>query len=455
MAGALPRGLVSNTDCVSSDLQAPGTVEIEDVAKLWRVYTTTKVTLKRGAGRRLENLFWRIWSNGRISSTITGSTLATLFTQISDESPLWTRDREELGSILRDSSPKLPPTPGLHSPSSPSKDGSATHMSRLYSERGCQTSLPPSILKKPSRSSPSTQTPRKSSKVVFTPGESSDDGKILKPYPPRPCVRRKVKRNLTPQAQPTVRSERTIRVSNPSSMQYPENIPKANLSINRTPHFHSHVFENRPSNAPSIIQIPEELSPKTTNLSRPSRPVLLSDQSTPPQKHTSTPLYDNPPAANKPENTVPPEHQPAPKANTQQQSQAPPNPAEPIPEAQPASTTPLVDKDFRARFVEKPQHEARVSSLTSLISSDESFSLSISPAPTYPLLIPGSTNGTDTSTASRPDTYSSELPEALLSRTLSAAAQIPVSRGGSLRLPVRQRQESYLARLIEEERLRE
>lgn len=36
MADTLPHGLVSNTDCVSSDLKSADHVEIEDVAKLWR-----------------------------------------------------------------------------------------------------------------------------------------------------------------------------------------------------------------------------------------------------------------------------------------------------------------------------------------------------------------------------------------------------------------------------------
>ena len=114
MADTLPHGLVSNTECVSSDLRSADHVEIEDVAKLWRgshpstlscancpcantvnlVYTTNKITLKQGAGQRLENLFWRIWSNGRISSKISGSTLARLFIQLTDETPLWTRNRE-------------------------------------------------------------------------------------------------------------------------------------------------------------------------------------------------------------------------------------------------------------------------------------------------------------------------------------------------------------------------
>lgn len=40
--------------------------------------------MKADAGRRLENLFWRIWSNNSILRTIKGTTLAGLFLHISE-----------------------------------------------------------------------------------------------------------------------------------------------------------------------------------------------------------------------------------------------------------------------------------------------------------------------------------------------------------------------------------
>lgn len=48
------------------------------------VYTTNKTILADDVGRRLENFFWRIWSNGRISSNIRGSQVALLFISISE-----------------------------------------------------------------------------------------------------------------------------------------------------------------------------------------------------------------------------------------------------------------------------------------------------------------------------------------------------------------------------------
>jgi hypothetical protein len=48
------------------------------------VYTNNRSTLNDDTGRRLENLFWRIWSSERISSVIRGSTIARLLLEISD-----------------------------------------------------------------------------------------------------------------------------------------------------------------------------------------------------------------------------------------------------------------------------------------------------------------------------------------------------------------------------------
>ena len=48
------------------------------------MYTTNKKSLANDVGRRLENFFWRIWSNGRIRDSIKGSSVAALFIAISD-----------------------------------------------------------------------------------------------------------------------------------------------------------------------------------------------------------------------------------------------------------------------------------------------------------------------------------------------------------------------------------
>ena len=54
------------------------------------VYTTNKAVLADNVGRRLENFFWRIWSNTRISRNIQGSQVALLFMSISEGGELRT-----------------------------------------------------------------------------------------------------------------------------------------------------------------------------------------------------------------------------------------------------------------------------------------------------------------------------------------------------------------------------
>lgn len=126
---------------------------------------------------------------------------------------------------------------------------------------------------------------------------------------------------------------------------------------------------------------------------------------------------------------------------------------------EPLPTTPLVEKDFRARFVDRRPRESRVSSLTSLISSEESFSLSISPVHGDSLagMRPGLQSRRITTSSSSPPLHelfsNRRPPEVLLSRTLSGSSSRLSSRGGGcLRLKDRQGQESQLSKLIEEEK---
>ncbi|KAL2360844.1 hypothetical protein RJZ56_006291 [Blastomyces dermatitidis] len=84
MTEALPKGIVLHSERISSEIESFGGVDAEDLAKLWRVYTTNRSTMKADEGRRLENLFWRIWSNNVILRTIQGTTLAGLFLHISE-----------------------------------------------------------------------------------------------------------------------------------------------------------------------------------------------------------------------------------------------------------------------------------------------------------------------------------------------------------------------------------
>ncbi|KAJ9269962.1 hypothetical protein DTO212C5_3932 [Paecilomyces variotii] len=85
MTENLPKDLVLTKGDVGSELAVLGGVDVDDIIKLWRVYNTNSSILRDGVGQRLENFFWRIWSSKRIYSSLSGSTLATLFVHISDD----------------------------------------------------------------------------------------------------------------------------------------------------------------------------------------------------------------------------------------------------------------------------------------------------------------------------------------------------------------------------------
>ncbi|PGG99857.1 hypothetical protein AJ80_09279 [Polytolypa hystricis UAMH7299] len=158
MTEALPSGIISNnTQRISSDLGNTYAVDPEDIAKLWRIYTTNKATLRKSAGRRLENLFWRIWGSTRILRVIRGATLAALFVNISngyaplltDPSSLSREEETEFSSrtAYRAVNPASPPY--MPRPSRASGSTASSSLSPKYSRNSPRTSLPPPILKKP------------------------------------------------------------------------------------------------------------------------------------------------------------------------------------------------------------------------------------------------------------------------------------------------------------------
>ncbi|KAL4941575.1 hypothetical protein BDV06DRAFT_222945 [Aspergillus oleicola] len=83
---SIPEGLVSVSGKVSAELNGIGVdaVDVGDIVQLWKAYSTNPSAHEGDAGYRLQNFFWRIWSSERLSSSLTGSTLARLFLQISE-----------------------------------------------------------------------------------------------------------------------------------------------------------------------------------------------------------------------------------------------------------------------------------------------------------------------------------------------------------------------------------
>lgn len=89
MAG-LPEGLVTTSETITGEIESVDHVDVADIIKLWKAYSTNRRLLADGAGRRLENFFWRLLSSDHIVKSITGGQVAILFDAISEEGPLRT-----------------------------------------------------------------------------------------------------------------------------------------------------------------------------------------------------------------------------------------------------------------------------------------------------------------------------------------------------------------------------
>ncbi|KAK6336179.1 hypothetical protein TWF696_001742 [Orbilia brochopaga] len=79
MNHGLPQ-IVDSRQSLTEDIRKIDKVQVEELTRLWKVYTTNKNIM--ATGRRLENLFWRIWGSDRIQENISGSTVAKIFLMI-------------------------------------------------------------------------------------------------------------------------------------------------------------------------------------------------------------------------------------------------------------------------------------------------------------------------------------------------------------------------------------
>ncbi|GAD97668.1 conserved hypothetical protein [Paecilomyces variotii No. 5] len=158
MTENLPKDLVLTKGNVGSELAILGGVDVDDIIKLWRVYSTNSSILRDGVGRRLENFFWRIWGSKRIYSVLSGSTLATLFVHISDDRAI----RTTTPATVKKVQPCADQDTASVSPAQTTSDQvSSDHHSKDDSSRKAEQSRPeqtrpgqtrtrlPSILKKP------------------------------------------------------------------------------------------------------------------------------------------------------------------------------------------------------------------------------------------------------------------------------------------------------------------
>ncbi|KAG0640542.1 hypothetical protein HOY80DRAFT_884611 [Tuber brumale] len=73
-------GIVTNKKSIPDNFRQVETFTTEYLSKLWKIYTVNRDVLDKG--RRLENLFWRIWGSERIQRTFSGKTVSRIFLMI-------------------------------------------------------------------------------------------------------------------------------------------------------------------------------------------------------------------------------------------------------------------------------------------------------------------------------------------------------------------------------------
>ncbi|KAL3418961.1 hypothetical protein PVAG01_09182 [Phlyctema vagabunda] len=182
MAMILPKGIVVNSPEIEGQIERIDREPLkrEEIARFWKVYTTTGRRLRDPTAERLENYWWRIW--GSRKRELKGATVARLFAQISDgesfvplRSPV---NRDEGSSPLKRARP-APVTSSSSSTAIPYGPGTTSPASKPLSV------MPPPILKK-SRG-PSSTGPRPTARFI-SPHDSEVETDPLSPISPNSHV---------------------------------------------------------------------------------------------------------------------------------------------------------------------------------------------------------------------------------------------------------------------------
>ncbi|KAE8349157.1 hypothetical protein BDV28DRAFT_160727 [Aspergillus coremiiformis] len=296
---SLPKGLVSTTRKVPSELDDMNVVDTSDIRQLWKdiaVYNTRPSVHEGDIGYRLENLFWRIWSSDRLRSSINGSTLARLFLQISESHPTTItslqqlkRDKTSRPGKGRDDKPQEvsdnrgrrgPLQPILKKSSAPSGETHKTTRLLLTGIEG-QT-----IMRKPSNSPtpvpPSQPTmgdfnrPTQKPKAVFVAGKAKSTKR-------RPLIMRR--KSSQPSSSTSMRAQspqRTSKLLTLGSRAKPSKPKDSSDSEAEAVHI-EHVVPREKSS--DTTDKPPELPPEFLS----DLKGILTDQGPPPQSTKSTP----------------------------------------------------------------------------------------------------------------------------------------------------------------------
>ncbi|OJD10664.1 hypothetical protein AJ78_08387 [Emergomyces pasteurianus Ep9510] len=375
MTEALPKGIVLHSERISSEIESFGGVDAEDLAKLWRVYTTNRSTMKEDEGRRLENLFWRIWSNETILRTIQGTTLAGLFIHISEGESITKMGRGRLREISQ-SIPRIPSrrrAPARSTASVQPQSLSTTtslkssqNLSRKPSGNAARTPLPPPILKKPRQTSNDAQ----KALGVSTTGTTEE------------CTGRNLSLSLSPVAgHETLAGQLALERPRRKKTTFATDV--TSMEAEPLP------LRRKSSQSPSDLE-PRRHSPTAASLRATRASSDLYGPLVPRQQKCAIPdesaisISPTPTSYAKPYPWLGPSiHRPGPTSNPtshpaatlaaksfhEQQTQQKRSNSSPTSQQTQPSNASLVEKDFRARFVEKQLQESRNSSFTNLGSS--------------------------------------------------------------------------------------
>ena len=165
MTGGLPRGLISIEDNPTHEIEQEDDgddqprLDVESIAKTWRIYSASRNAIAADTGNRLENLFWRAWSSPTLLRNLHPSTFTSVVQHIGSG-----RGRVQLSRPAHfvtnvtapgedDSTPvpSGPPT-ATASPvqSSSARASLSEHPSHVRQSSNSSVKPPQSILKKPS-----------------------------------------------------------------------------------------------------------------------------------------------------------------------------------------------------------------------------------------------------------------------------------------------------------------
>lgn len=192
----LPKGIVVNAPEVEGSIERIDSEPLDaaDIAKFWKVYTTTRRRLLDPTAERLENYWWRIW--GSSCRELNGATIARLFAHISGGQsfvPLRGPANRDEGNPPLSSRRHNPPGPGRSS----TVDFSHQNDSRPSTTSSSTASKTPVVVPHPilkKSRGPSTTGPRPTARFISPHDSENEADDSVSPnshvvvQPPSPTV---------------------------------------------------------------------------------------------------------------------------------------------------------------------------------------------------------------------------------------------------------------------------